>query len=80
MSLNLFGLHWKRGAMKTTREATRIKEIDRTLAKTKKRFRKVCYAWAQVDAERNALKRKIAALESERDALAQGQLMFPASR
>ncbi len=63
--------------MKTTRESTRIKEIDRALAKAKKRFRKVCHTWAQVDAERNAMKRMIAALEAEKDHLAQGQLMFP---
>lgn len=63
--------------MTTTRELARIKEIDRALAKAKKRFRKVCHTWAQVDAERNALKRMIAALDAEKDSLSQGQLMFP---
>lgn len=60
-----------------SRELRRMKEIDRALAKAKSRYRKVSHTYAQVKAERTALEKSISALHEERDAIAQGQLMFP---
>lgn len=59
-----------------SREARRIKEINRALAKKKARFRKVSHAFAQVKAERAALMDSINALCEEKNSLEQGQLMF----
>ncbi len=63
-----------------TRELRRLKEIDRSLAKVKARYRKVSHVYSQVKAERTALEIQINALHEEKNSLEQGQLLFGVPR
>ncbi len=61
------------------KELSRLRKIDKHLLKLKKAYRRVHYRHHQVTLEKKALEASIKTLEAERDALVQGQLIFPGS-
>lgn len=64
-----------RGDM-TTPESDRLREIDRTLRKLKRRHDKAYATWAEANRDRMDLQTAIRELIDEREKLEQGQFVF----
>lgn len=60
-----------------SRESLRINQIDRELADLRRRHKDVHSLWIKTTMAKAQIERQARALEEERTALAQGQLMLP---
>lgn len=58
------------------RELLRLREVNRRLERRARKKKKIQAQWEEIDRVRRNLEREVKALQEERTALAQGQLMF----
>ncbi len=59
-----------------SREQIRLREIDDELARARRRYRQVYSRWATINVQRIQLDHQIKSLMTEKEDLAQGQLLF----